>query len=167
MAISLWKPKTLSRIDWDRPTISSRFGWDLKDWLDDFFRRDDLSTGFSFGNGYFPSMESFIKGNTLHLRAELPGVDPKDVDISLKDGHLCISGERRRSKTEEGSSYCFEEMDYGKFSRFFHVPRDVVAEKISAKYENGMLDLTIPLPEEAKGKKIPIEGVKEAHKKAA
>jgi Molecular chaperone (small heat shock protein) len=152
MAITLWKPRSLSR-----------FGWDFGDWIDDFFRMDDWSTSY----GYYPSMESFIKDNTVHLRVELPGVDPKDVDISLKDGHLCISGERKRSKTEKGSCYCFEEMNYGKFSRCFHVPRDVDVEKISAKYEKGMLELTIPLSEEVKGKKIPIEGVKEEYKKAA
>ena len=152
MAITLWKPRTLSR-----------FGWDLEDWLDNFYRRGDWPTGY----GYYPSMESFIKGNTVHLRAELPGVDPKDVDISLKDGLLCIRGERKRSQTEEGSCYYFEEMDYGKFSRCFHVPRDVDAGKINARYENGMLELTIPLSEDVKGRKIPIEGGKEAHKKAA
>ena len=125
MTITLWKPKTLSQI-----------GWDLENWLDGFYWIGDLSTSY----GYYPFVVSFVKDNTMHLRADLPGVDPMDVDISLKDGHLCINGERKRPKAEEGSCYSFEERNYGKFSRCFHLPLNVDAEKIRAKYKDGGLN---------------------------
>ena len=154
MAITLW-----------RPTRSlSAFPWDLTNWLDDFFETENTLPRVDWGNGYRPSMESYIKDNELHLRAEIPGVDPKDVTISLKDGHLCISGERKRTNSGEDACYCFEEMSYGEFSCCFHVPRDIDAEKIHARYNHGMLELTVPLKEPVEGKTIPIEGVKEEKK---
>jgi HSP20 family protein len=112
-----------------------------------------------FSAGYRPAVESFIKGDELHLRAEIPGVDPKTVDISLDDGHLCIKGERKMHEVSEGSCVCLDELDYGSFDRCFHVPRDIDREKIHARYELGMLDISIPLKEKVSQKRIPIEGV--------
>jgi HSP20 family protein len=114
----------------------------------------------------FPPMESYKKGNELHLRAEIPGVDPKDVDISLDNDHLCIRGERKRNSSGEDACYCFEEMEYGNFSRCFHVPRNLDAEKIYAEYDKGMLELTIPVHESVAEKKIPIKGTKAKRKRA-
>jgi len=160
MALTLW-----------RPPVSYPAGWPSGDWLDDLFGVDDMFPRsftverYAADGGYSPSMESYVKGNELHLRAELPGVDPKDVDITLDNGHLCIRGERKRNGTSEDACYCFEEMGYGKFSRCFHVPRSVDADKIHADYANGMLELTIPLEESAARKKISIKGAKAAPKK--
>jgi HSP20 family protein len=160
MELTLWRPPRYYPV-----------GWESGDWLDDFFGMEDMfprsytADRYAGDGGYFPPMESYAKGNELHLRAELPGVDPKDVDISLRDGHLCIRGERKRNGTGEDACYCFEEMHYGNFSRCFHVPRNLDAEKIHAEYDNGMLELTIPLEEPAAEKKIPIKGTKAARKK--
>ena len=118
-----------------------------------------LTPTFDFDGGYRPAVESFIKGNELHLRAEIPGVDPKTVAVSLDDGHLCIKGERKMHEVSEESCVCLEELDYGSFNRCFHVPRDIDHEKIHARYELGMLDITIPLKERLSKKTIPIEGV--------
>ena len=119
----------------------------------------DLPTTFDFGGGCRPAVESFIKGNELHLRAEIPGVDPKTVSVSLDDGHLCIKGERKMHEMSEDSCFCVEELDYGSFNRCFHVPRDIDREKIQARYELGMLDITVPLKESLSQKTIPIEGM--------
>ena len=117
-----------------------------------------LTPTFDYDGGYRPAVESFIKGNELHLRAEIPGVDPKTVGVSLDDGHLCIKGERKMHEVSEESCVCLEELDYGSFNRCFHVPRDIDREKIHARYEFGMLDITIPLKERLSQKTIPIEG---------
>ena len=107
-----------------------------------------------------------MKGNLLYLRAEIPGVNRKDVDIKVEDGHLCIKGERKRPESAKDSCCCFEEMGYGSFERCFHLPERVEAEKIHAKYENGVLELSVPLSESVTGKKIPIEGVEEEKKES-
>jgi HSP20 family protein len=147
MAIERWRPETLL----------SPSGLDVFDWSDDFYERSSISRDDSFR----PSAESYMKGNILHLRAEIPGVDPKDVSVKVEDGHLCIKGERKRPDSAIDSCCCFEEMDYGSFERCFHIPTGVEGEKIHAKYENGLLDLSIPISESVMGKEIPIEGVEE------
>lgn len=149
-----------------RPTrLLSPFRWDSDDWFDDFLNVDDVTSRFHREAGYSPSMESYVKDNEMHLRAEIPGVDPKDVDVSLKDGHLCVTGERKRANSADDACYCFGEMSYGKFTRCFSVPRDAESEKIHAKYEHGMLDITVPLGASAGERRIPIEGAKERKRK--
>jgi len=90
MALTLWRPPRFYSV-----------GWESGDWVDDFFGMEDMFPRsytvprYAAEGGYLPSMESYVKGKELHLRAELPGVDPKDVDIMLDNGHLCIRGERK------------------------------------------------------------------------
>ena len=154
MALMRWKP-TLG---------VSPLRWNINDWVDPLFTSDLGTRGIVSDGGFYPNMESYIKGNELHLRAEIPGVDPKDVDISIEDIHLCISGLRKRDESVKDYDYGFEEMDYGGFERCFHIPRDADVQKMHAKYENGLLDISIPLSKSGKGKHIPIEGVKEEKK---
>jgi HSP20 family protein len=150
MDITLWRPRS----------SLSPFRYGFGDWFDDFFEREGILPKLTSEPSYRPPMESYVKGNEYHLRAEIPGIDPKDLDISLEDGHLCVSGERKRADSAEDACYCFGEMSYGKFSRCFHVPRDLDAEKVHATYDNGMLELAFPMHEPVAEKKIPIEGVK-------
>ena len=153
MAITRWSPVT----------GLSPFRWDFDDLFTPFYRGQDIGGLYSDG-GFVPSMESFTKGNELHLRAELPGVSPKDVDISVEDIHLCIKGQRKRPDELSDADVGFEEMSYGCFERCFHIPRDADVQKMHAKYDNGLLDITIPLSKVGRGKHIPIEGVKEEKK---
>ena len=155
MAFTLWRPAS---------SLSS-FRWDFEDWFDEFFDMEGMPPRVHSGASYRPTMESHVTVNEMHLRAEIPGVDPKDVDISRKDGHLCVTGERKRANSGEDACYCIEEMSYGKFTRCFSVPRDADAEKIRAKYEHGMLDITVPLSAPAGERKIPIAGAKERKRK--
>ena len=106
---------------------------------------------------FVPAVESFSSETELHLRAEIPGVAPQDVHIEVTDGQLCITGERRAPAYAAQSCCCFEEMKYGPFSRCFMIPKNVDREKIRAKNENGILDITIPLPASVKPQEIRIE----------
>jgi HSP20 family protein len=117
---------------------------DSDDWSDFVFSMDDMFSGFHFETGYRPLMETYVNGNELHLQAEIPGVDPKDVDMSLEDGHICIIGGLKRAHADEGSCYCVEEISYGAFCRCFHVPEDVEHNKIHAIYDHGILDVGVP-----------------------
>jgi HSP20 family protein len=142
-----------------RPLSLTILGEVLDDLFDMTFETPSLNQTLFFDDGYRPAVESFLKGNELHLRAEIPGVDPKTVAVSLEDGHLCIKGERKMHEMSKESCVCLEELDYGSFSRCFHVPRDIDRENIHARYELGMLDITIPLKEKLSQKAIPIEGL--------
>ena len=110
--------------------------------------------------GWMPAMEIVEKDGMLWLSAELPGVDTKDVDISVENGVLTIRGEKKEEhkEGEPDAKFFVWERSYGSFQRSFTLPRYVDAEKIAAKFENGVLTLTLPKTEKAKaqGKKIPI-----------
>lgn len=113
--------------------------------------------------GWLPAMEIVEKVDALVVTAELPGVAPADVNITVEDGMLSISGEKKEEK-ETGkvdSRYHVWERRYGSFKRSFTLPQAVDASKIVADFANGILTVTMPKSEKAKehGRKIPI-GVK-------
>jgi HSP20 family protein len=110
--------------------------------------------------GWMPAMEIIEKNGALLLTAELPGVDSKNVDITVENGVLTIRGEKKEEhkEGEPEAKYYVWERTYGAFQRSFTLPSDIDAEKIAAKFDNGVLTLTLPKTEKAKalGKKIPI-----------
>ncbi len=88
-----------------------------------------------------PRVETYVKDDTLHVRADLPGIDPKAVEISVEDDVLTIRGERKAD--HESASY--REITYGRFERRIRVPDGTAVEKITAKYTNGVLEVAVPL----------------------
>jgi len=90
------------------------------------------------------------------LKAELAGVDPKDVEIRVEDGNLYLKGERKFEKEVKEEDYHRVERSYGSFMRSFPLPSSVDADKASAEYKSGVLTLTLPKKEESKPKTIKI-----------
>ena len=106
-----------------------------------------------------PAVDATEKDGNLIIRAELPGVKPEDVDISLHGNVLSISGERKTEEEEERGGYHIRERSYGSFSRSFTLPQGTDESKISARYEHGVLEVTVEgaaVVEEPK--RIQIEG---------
>ncbi len=89
------------------------------------------------------------------VRVEVPGMDEKDLKVHYEDGLLTISGEREFERKDD-RNYHRIERSYGSFVRSFSLPRSVDADKISASYKNGVLEIEIPKLEEAKPKQIQI-----------
>ena len=89
-----------------------------------------------------PRVETYVKDEALHVRADLPGLDPKAVDISVEDDVLTIRGERKA----EHESAAYREVSYGRFERRIRVPDGTEADKITAKFTNGVLEIAVPLP---------------------
>ena len=119
---------------------------------------DALFDGF-FGNGevapvadWTPRVDTCVKDDKIIVRADVPGVDPKEVDISLEGNVLTIRGER---KAEEHTAD-YREVHYGRFERRVRVPNGTEPEKISAKYTNGVLEVTVPLPKPVT-RKVPVQ----------
>jgi len=104
-----------------------------------------------------PSLDLSETKNDLIVKAEIPGIDPKDIDISLNKDVLTIKGEKRRETEEKEENYHFIERNYGAFARSIRLPREVQNEKINASYKNGVLRVTLPKSEEAKKKEIKIK----------
>lgn len=103
-----------------------------------------------------PSINVREDSDAFHIEAELPGVDPDHVDISLEDRVLTISGEKRSASSREEESYHVAERSYGRFERSFTLGRTVDADAIEARFDRGVLLITIPKPEEQKPRRIQI-----------
>jgi len=96
-------------------------------------------------------------GDALNVVVELPGVAKEDVKVTLHDGVLTVAAERKQPELTEDEQWIRNEVSYGKFERSINLPYAVVAEKISATHENGVLQVTLPKAEEAKPKQIAIK----------
>jgi HSP20 family protein len=109
------------------------------------------------GGEWFPSLDVSETKNDIVVKAELPGMDPKDIDISLSDGSLILKGERKTEKEEKEEGYHLIERSFGKFYRTVPLPQGVQSDKINASYKDGVLKITLPKSEEAKKKEIKIK----------
>jgi len=104
-----------------------------------------------------PAIDLSETNNDIIMKAELPGIDPKDIDISLTNDLLTIKGEKKQEKEEKEEDYHLIERSYGSFIRSIRLPKDVQSDKISASYKNGILKVILPKSEEAKKKEIKIK----------
>jgi len=103
-----------------------------------------------------PAVDIYETEHELVVKADLPDVDPKDLDIRVENNILTIRGERKFEKQVNEDKYLRVERSYGSFARSFTLANTVNAEAIRADYQNGVLTLTIPKREEAKPKQIKV-----------
>ncbi|MGX5717138.1 Hsp20/alpha crystallin family protein [Arthrobacter sp. MAHUQ-56] len=105
-------------------------------------------------------VEEMVDGNTLVVRAELPGIDPdKDVDVTVADGVLSIKAERQEKKEHKDKDSYRSEFRYGSFMRRIPLPSGVQQDDVSASYKDGVLEVRAPMPDQgqvAASSKIPI-----------
>lgn len=104
----------------------------------------------------FPAVNIWQGEDAVAITAELPGVDPADIDISVKDNMLTITGERKAPQVPEGARWHRNERGYGKFSRTIQLPYPASNDNIEARMTNGVLRIVVGRPEEDKPKKIEI-----------
>jgi len=113
---------------------------------------EDFITG-----SWLPPVDVRETKDTLEITAELPGMEPTDVEVAVENGVLTIKGARQFEKATEGETYHRVERSYGAFERSFTLPTNVDPERIQAVYRNGVLGLTLPKREEAKPRSISIK----------
>ncbi|MGE0699717.1 MAG: Hsp20/alpha crystallin family protein [Hyphomicrobiaceae bacterium] len=95
--------------------------------------------------GWFaPRSDASVSAETYQISLELPGCRVEDIDISIHDGAMIVSGEKRFEQSEQGESYFFSEREYGAFQRSFRLPADARADAIVADFKDGLLKITIP-----------------------
>jgi HSP20 family protein len=106
-----------------------------------------------------PKVEVSEDKKAYEISAELPGVEEKDVKLTLQDDVLTVSGEKKSEREEKEEGYHVSERSYGSFQRSFRLPDDVNADKISAKFDKGVMTITLPRTGTAKpkGRSIPIK----------
>lgn len=122
---------------------------------------ETFAPGIAFGGWaegrFLPDSDYAETDKEIVVTAELPGVDPKDVDISLQNNLLTIRGEKRSQRDEKKEHYRFAERTYGSFERSITVPEGIDASKVDAKFDKGVLKVILPKPAELQGKRHRIE----------
>jgi HSP20 family protein len=101
-----------------------------------------------------PSLDVSESKDNFVVKAEVPGIDAKDIDISLTGDVLTIRGEKKQEKEEREEDYHLVETSYGSFSRSVRLPAEVESNKIKASYKNGILNITLPKSEKVKAKEV-------------
>jgi len=130
--------------------------WDL---VDRFFNghHAGLATGQNAISAWAPRVDVKEEAERFLIRADVPGVDPKDIEVSVEDGVLTISGERKTEEREESAGWTRVERHSGRFHRSFTLPETVNAAGVTAKGEHGVLEISIPKVEKAQPKKIEVK----------
>ena len=149
MAIVRWEPF--------RDLLATQRDFDrlFREAFSPVFGEGELST-----RTWAPSVDIYENGDNLVLKAELPGVDPKDVEVRVENNTLYLKGERKFENEVKEQNYHRVERSYGSFARSFSLPNSISTDKVKAEFKDGLLTLTMPKREEAKPKTIKIDVTK-------
>ncbi len=141
-----------------RTETPSRLWPESSSLFDEFFNDFPFTSAFQ-GRGserWLPPVDIMEKDGNLILRAEVPGVDEKEIDLKLEGNVLTLKGEKKQKLEENRNNYHRMESFYGSFSRSFTLPDSVDRDQIKADYKNGILVITIPQKPEVRPREIPV-----------
>ena len=144
-----WSPLSNLRREFDRMLDEFPWGW-RRPLGRGLFDVEPLLRGFG-AVGSIPAVDIAERDKEYEITAELPGMDESNIDVKFADGVLTIKGEKKEEKEEKKKDYYLSERRYGSFQRSFPVPESVDANKIEAKFVNGVL--TVKLPKSAEAQK--------------
>ena len=146
-ALQLWDPaRELENVRRDFDEFFGRF----------FSARPRWMKG-SAGSMEEPRIESYVENDNLIVRAEMPGVDPKEVEVTVSGNMLTIRGSREERHEKKDRDFLQQEITYGRIERSLALPPGTTGEGIKAAYRNGILELTVPIPKELSTRKIPVQ----------
>jgi HSP20 family protein len=148
MALMRWNPT--------RDLLSIRD--DMNRMFNELFGRTEGQEGTWLSGAWTPPVDIHETDDALILKAELPGFSKNDVNVELKDNTLTLKGHRQEEKEVKEEQFHRRERAYGSFQRTFMLPASVDAEKVTANYKDGILELRLPKRETAKAKRISISG---------
>ncbi len=138
--------------------IFSLFREEMNRLFDNFFRGFELEPFGGLGT-FRPSVNVVEDDKEIRVSAELPGIDEKDIEVSLSKDSLTIKGEKKEEKEDKGKNYYRMERTYGSFSRTIPLPTEIDADKVKAQFKKGVLTVTLPKTAKAikETKKIPVK----------
>jgi HSP20 family protein len=149
--VTSWRPRT------ELENIERRMNDMFNDMFERFGRPGSWDRLTRMTDTWAPSIESHVENGNIVVKADLPGIDPKQVSISVTGNQLTIEGERKHEEKEEEKDYLHREFEYGKFSRMMSLPDGVDVNQVKAHYKDGVLEITMPAPKQMTSKKIEIE----------
>lgn len=125
--------------------------------FDKFFRGFDIEPFESRMGAFTPQVDVTENDKEIKISAELPGMDEKDIDVSLQNDMLTIKGEKKEEKEDKGKDYYRMERSYGSFIRTIPLPVEVETDKVEAKFKKGVLSITLPKTAQAVAETKKIE----------
>lgn len=147
---------------WQRPAFA---GWsglerltDLREEIDRLFEAPlaELTQSSQWLSGWTPAIDLFEDKDSFYVHVELPGMKKEEIELSLHEGCLSVSGERKFGKKSEETDVYRTERFFGRFQRTVSLPAQVKADNVKAQYKDGILTVTLPKAEEAKPKQIEV-----------
>jgi HSP20 family protein len=147
---------------WQRPELTTWPGFgrltDLRDDLDRLFESPlaELARTSNLLSGWTPALDLYEDKDNLYVKLELPGMKREEIEVSLHEGSLSVSGERKSEQKHEDAEVYRAERFFGRFQRTVTLPTAVAADKVKAHYQDGILTITLPKTEEAKPKHINV-----------
>jgi HSP20 family protein len=143
----------MALVRWDPIRELDSLQGDMNRLFDRFF---EGRTGNATSRRWIPAMDLVETEDHLVLRGDLPGMTEDDVNIEIKDNVLTVSGDREAEHEDKGEGYHRVERSFGSFSRSLSLPHGIDPEKVDAKFDNGVLEVRIPKPAEAKPTRVQI-----------
>jgi HSP20 family protein len=147
---------------WYRPDLSAWTGFgrltNLRDEIDRLFEAPlaELAHTSQLLSGWTPAFDVYEDKDNVYVRAELPGMRKEDIEVSLHNGSLSVSGERKSEDKLKDADIYRAERFFGRFQRTITLPTPVAIDQIKAQYKDGILNVTLPKAEEAKPKHIDV-----------
>ena len=148
-------PAKRTNQDAERPAASLQR--EMNRLFDDFFGRDFLVEPFRGIGDWRPALDVAETDTSVIVKADLPGLEAKDLDVSIRGDLLTIKGEKKEEKEEKTKSFHRVERRYGSFERSVRLPATVKADQVNASFKNGVLRIELPKTEDAKQKAVHIK----------
>jgi len=152
----------MNLIRWQTPTLATwpRFGrlTDLRDEIDRLFDGTlaEFTQGTNLLSGWTPAFDVYEDKDNFTVVAELPGMKKEDIEVTLHQGSLSVSGERKSDAQRQEAELYRAERYFGRFQRTITLPTSVAGDQVKAQYKDGVLTITLPKTEEAKPKQIDV-----------
>jgi HSP20 family protein len=150
MALERWRPRAAL-------TPFREFDREMDEFFTRFFGEPRWPRLAAERRGWAPAIDMVDRKDEIVLRADLPGLEQKDVDVSVENGTLTVRGERKEEKETKEEDYYACERWTGAFFRSVTLPPGIEADKVRASFRNGVLEVHLPKAKEAKAKKIEIK----------
>jgi len=138
--------------------------WDIDSFFDESFlrpftpfSRSLMSMRPSMMEDISPSVDIYEDNGDIVMKAELPGMKKEDIEVTLSEDSITLSGEKKKEEEVKKKNYYKWERSYGSFCRTFELPADVQSDKVKSTFKDGILEVRIPKSEEAKSKEIKVE----------
>ena len=140
----------------DLPSGIAGFREQMNRLFEDFFGGSRLPSLFG-GEGFYPVMDVVETPEEIQVKADLPGIDTENLDISISGDHLVIRGEKKSDKEEKGRNYHLVERTQGAFSRSVALPADADRDQVTADYRDGVLTVHVGKKAEAEEKRVKVK----------